>query len=252
MTKHARMRSTDRDLLVAQKVLSNIRFPDKPELMKVELDKRQARLKERFVDEKYGDGVSKTVPVKHKNRKRVKMYDMRVTFMMKNIPAKQGKYGAQINFLVRNVPGQGMTNAACLQDAKEAFRKYICNGLRKKDSPVQKDYFKQVQITWGKDFPAGDKSEVGQIVAEKFRKWIGKQLFHLDTDIRKKFFDAVKHEEVRNTYICAECRMRKFVEELNLDECTKTRAVCLECCPAVEAPDDDYEQELDEDENCIH
>lgn len=232
------MKSTDRDLLVAQKMLSEIRWPDKAVVMAKEYEKRYLSLKNRFVQASFGDGRQVVVQVKSP-RSRLAMYDLGVSFQVKNILLKGIKYKATVHFVLLDVPGEGMTGAACLQGAKERFRKHLVEGLRARGSDMQKRFFNEVKIAFMNGYSVGP-NKVTLEVAEKFRVWIGNQLWHLDTNIRKRFHGAVRHEEVHVTHTCIGCDDRKpdfSFNKLHREEMNEY--LCLECKP--------LEKEVDED-----
>lgn len=266
MSNPGHLRSTDRDLLVAQRVLSGLRFPDKPELMGEKLEKRKMELKVRFVQESFGDGTSRTVPAKKDLQKMLAMFDLNVSFKMRNIPYTDNKYTAEVHFMLRNVPGVGMTKGACLEEAKERFRKYLVDGLRGNTKGLKDLFFKNVIVTWGSGSNQGTDTslleDAKQEVGEKFRLWIGNQLWKLDTPIRKKFFSAVKSEEVRASHLCELCGIRKLEHQLNREHLAEHKQLaCYDCVPAKvdeedaaaeddeEDPDDDEDEEDDEAES---
>lgn len=226
----ARLRSTDRDLLVAQRVLSQIRHPDKPELCQSQVERRQKRLRTRFIQENFGDGKLRTVQVEKRTRKQYAMYDMGVTFKINNVPLNGKKYNAKVHIQMSNIPGEGMTRAACIQDAKDSFRKSITKGLRAKASKLRNSFFAKVYVLTPSGKPVSE--EVKAAVSELFRCWIGKQLFSTTSKIRKKFPKSVKHEEVRYSHICEECKIRKLHYKFNtVAHENERKFVCLDCRP---------------------
>jgi len=250
------MKSTDRDLLVAQNVLSAIRWPDKKELRADALERRKKAAVIRFVQENFGDGALRTVQARTKDRDRMVMYDLGVTYQINNIPFDGKKYRGKVTFTLRNVPGAGKTTSARLQDAKERFRKYLVTNLRAKKSSLRTAFFKVTAIT----FMNGHKTELSAQdltkVVEKFRLWIGNSLWRINSTNRQKFPKAVRHEEVQLSYICTECGIRKFSREFNSGHFKETgKRACVECVPYPDEEDDpddddeDLEDDLDEEED---
>lgn len=194
MAEVTRLRSTDRDLLVFQRVLGVIRWPKKGTLMAEEIEKRKVRLRRRFLAVNHGDGILRLT---QKNpTKRLALYEMGVSFQVNNVPYKDMWYRVRVDIVAPQIPGYGMTKAACLDDAKETFRKLIAAGLRTVNSDVRVEFFKNVRICYMNGVPVQDK-DVFHAVAEKFRVWAGNNIREVDGDIRNRFADAVRSNEVR-------------------------------------------------------
>lgn len=239
------VRSTDRDLLVAQRVLGGLRYHNRKDLVEKAQVRDLAKAKTRFVQEAFGDGTLRKVQPK-KDAKIWANYDMRVSFQLNNIPHDGRKYKGVIHFQVKDCAGEGMTKAACLQDAKERFRQYLVTGLRTSGTNLRKHFTDNAIITWmdgtGPVAPSNHEA-----VAEVLRKWIGNELWKSDTKIRKSFPSAVKYEEVRFTRICSECGIRKVTYEFNTQILAKSkRWVCLACKPMEKTMPEDETDAVDE------
>jgi hypothetical protein len=251
-----RLRSTDKDLLVAQKVLGRIRRPDlAPKTLDDLVKQSRANLSRRFVQEKF-DGELQTVLRKNAGpRQHRKAYNLTATFALKGIRVKGSneKFIAQVTFKLDRVIGQGPSPSACLTDAKEKFRLHIGNSIRDSRSELRKLFLENTEVQVNDGTGNTDiLAVVREKVLETFRLWLGNSIRDTNGDIKKRFYPAVKHEEVRITKVCTKCGERK----VEMDFWTKKGEVdeCADCRPAATSESeidddlDDEDEESDEDD----
>lgn len=252
------VKSTDRDLLIAQRSLGRLRHPNMSDADLVKLvEKSKNKLAKRFVD------IEISKPKSTPGRKALKFYEMTISFM-NNVRVGDVTYKLDATFRMKNVPGEAALAVDCADNAKEEFRKRLGNLIRDSGSELHKKFFNSckvevVEVHNGKNPGDKDRQEKAK---EAFRKWIGNEIRDQDSTIYKQFFKMVAYKEMYQTRKCKECNLDKAVlmffpgkEELTHFPALKA-GVCTKCQPIPEIQeevedgdeDDEYEDVTDETE----
>lgn len=215
------LRSTDMDLLVAQKALGKLRHPELNDSQLVSLvDQARSKLSVRFVDmtSNSKDELVPTHTVHH-------TYDMSASFQLRLTTAKNGQYVLRADLGARGVTGYGSTHKECLQDAKERFRLHLGKSIRDAHHKLYKRFLKDVNVQVVK--PAEKAPAKDQVNAkELFRRFIGNNLRDSDSKVYKQFFQLVKFKEVRLMKVCVTCKKERPAEVFATDSLE-----CFTCAP---------------------
>jgi hypothetical protein len=238
------MRSTDKDLLVAQASLGKIRYPNMNEKDLLNLVERsRSKISTRFVD-MTNEFKPEVVP-QHRQRH---VYDLTANFQLR-CQTRSGRYVLTVSIGARNVSGIGQGHKACLEEAKEKFRLHIRNSIRDAKHPLYTKFLEQVKVevkAAADEDPEADVEHAKDI----FRKFIGVQLGDSDSQLRKQFFKRVTVREVQPMKECKTCHKEKqeFYFVNNKGEMTEQ---CSSCRPeeVVAMPEGDEADETDSDDD---
>lgn len=226
------MRSTDKDLLVAQRILGRIRHPDMDDSDLLDLvDKGRDNLSVRFVD--MSDYMKREVIPEHKVSH---TYDLTANFRLR-CQTKAGKYVLEASIKARGVTGVAKNHKECLGQAKEKFRLHVRNSIRDKAHPLYNKFLEMVKVQVVAEADKDPEKDVDH-AKEIFRKFIGVQLGDEDSQLRHQFFNRVKSVEVRAMQVCEQCHKEKPKTDFF------TAKEDLKVCAACRGPD---QEEVDED-----